>query len=143
MIDPGEVAADIGLEYVAHLPSHDLPPKGLQGVVRVATRSKTETAVEEVGFEHSLEYARDRSLQQPVRDSGNSQRSRAALAWSFGYFDPSDRWRPVHACLQLSADFLNPLLHLAGKLFGALPIDTTCCLPVHHSPSLLEECRRQ
>src|SRR6478672_5874396 len=57
MIDPGEVAADIGLEYVAHLPSHDLPPKGLQGVVRVATRSKTETAVEEVGFEHSLENA--------------------------------------------------------------------------------------
>src|SRR5262245_33481691 len=124
MIDSGEVAADIGLEYVAHLPSHDLPPKGLQGVVRVATRSKTETAVEEVGFEHSLKYARDRSLQQPVRDSGNSQRSRAALAWSFGYFDPSDR------CL-------------AGKLFGAVPIATTCCLPVHHSPSLLEECRRQ
>jgi hypothetical protein len=38
-----------------------LPPKGLQGVVRVASRSKTETAVEEVGFEHSLEDARDRS----------------------------------------------------------------------------------
>jgi len=54
MIDSGEVAADIGLEYVAHLPSHDLPPKGLQGVVRVATRSKTETAVEEVGFEHRI-----------------------------------------------------------------------------------------
>ena len=68
MIDSGEVAADIGLEYVAHLPSHDLPPKSLQGVVRVATRSKTETAVEEVGFEHSLEYACDRSLQQPIRD---------------------------------------------------------------------------
>src|SRR6266699_2749205 len=63
MIDSGEVAADIGLEYVAHLPSHDLPPKGLQGGVRVATRSKAETADEEVGFEHSREYACDRSLQ--------------------------------------------------------------------------------
>src|ERR1700736_4934791 len=121
MIDSGEVAADIGLEYVAHLPSHDLPPKGLQGVVRVATRSKAETAVEEVGFEHSLEYACDRPLQQPGAARGNSHRARAALSWSFGYFNPSDRWRPVHACLQLSADFLNPLLHLAGKLFGALP----------------------
>jgi len=71
MIDVSEVAADIGLEYVAHLPSHDLPPKGLQGVVRVATRSKAETAVEEVGFEHSLEYACDRSLQKPIRDGGH------------------------------------------------------------------------
>jgi hypothetical protein len=40
--------------------------------IGVATRSKTETAVEEVGFEYSLEYARDRSLQQPVRDRPSS-----------------------------------------------------------------------
>src|SRR5262245_694583 len=143
MINPGEVAADIGFEHVAYLLRHDLQTQGLQGVMRVAPRSKTKTAIEEIGFKHSLEYARNRSLQQPVRHSGNPQRSRAALARTLGYFDPSDRWRSVRACPQLFADFLNPLLHLAGKLFGALPVDAACCLPIHHSPSFLEECRRQ
>src|SRR5262245_19061675 len=143
MIDPGEVAADISFEHVANLLRHDLQTQGLQGVMRLAPRSETETAVEEISFKHSLEYARNRSLQQSVRHSGNAQRSRAALARSFGYFDPSDRWRPVRACPQLFADFFDPLLHLAGKLFRALPVDAACCLPVHHSPSFLEECRCQ
>ena len=38
----------------------------------------------------------------------------------------------------MSADFLDPLLHLAGKLFGTLPIDPARRLPVHRSPSLLD-----
>src|SRR5689334_25379048 len=143
MIDPGEVAADIGLEHVANLLRHNLQTQGLQGVVRVAPGSKTETAVEKIGFKHSLEYARNRSLQQPVRHSRNPQRSRATFARPFGYLDPSDRWRPVRTCPQLCADFLDSLLHLAGKLFGALPVDAACCLSVHHSPSFLEECRCQ
>src|SRR5262249_21007926 len=117
--------------------------EGWKGGGGVAPGLKTVTEIGEIGFKPSLEYARNRSLQQPVRHSGNPQRSRAALARSFGYFDPPDRWRSVRACPQLFADFLDPLLHLAGKLFGALPIDATCCLPVHHPPSFLEECRRQ
>jgi hypothetical protein len=106
MIDSGEVAADIGLESVAHFPSHDLPPKGLQGVVTVATRSKTETAVKEVGFEHSFEYARDRSPQQSVRDSGISQRSRAALAGPLGISTRRTggaRYMPAFTCLKISS----------------------------------------
>jgi hypothetical protein len=49
-------------------------------VVRVAPRPKAETAVEKVRFENSLQYARNRSLQQPVCDGGDAQRPRSALA---------------------------------------------------------------
>src|SRR5262249_47407334 len=122
MIDPGEVAADIGLEHVANLLRHDRHTQSLQGVVMIAPRSKTLTAIKEIGFNRVLASGRNGLLNQPVRHSGNPQRSRAALARSFGYFDPPDRWRSVRACPQLFADFLDPLLHLAGKLFGALPI---------------------
>ena len=115
MLDMGEVAADIGLEHVAHLLGHDLRTQGPQGVVRAAPRPEAETAVEKVRFEDSLQYARNRSLQQPVCDGGNAQRPRSALARPFGYFDPSDRWRSVGACFELFADFLDPLLHLTGK----------------------------
>jgi hypothetical protein len=62
MIYAGEVAANVGLEYVAHFPGHDMPPQGLQCVVGVSPRSKAETAVEKIRFEHSLQYACDRSL---------------------------------------------------------------------------------
>jgi hypothetical protein len=65
MTDAGEVAADIGLEYVVHLPGHDLQAQRLQSMVRVAPRSKAVTAVEEIRFEHSLDNACYRSLQQP------------------------------------------------------------------------------
>jgi hypothetical protein len=47
MTDAGEVAADIGLEYVVHLLGHDLHAQRLQSVVRVAPRPKAVTAVEE------------------------------------------------------------------------------------------------
>jgi hypothetical protein len=40
-------------------------------MVRVAPRSKAVTAVEEIRFEHSLDNARYRSLQQPIRDRGH------------------------------------------------------------------------
>ena len=69
MTDAGEVAADIGLEYVAHLLGHDLQAQGLQSVMRVTPRSKAVTAVEEIRFKHGLDNARYRPLQQPVRDS--------------------------------------------------------------------------
>ena len=66
MINAGEVAADIGLEHKANLLGHDMQAQRLQGMMRVAPWSKTVTAVEEVGFEHSLENARNRPLQQSV-----------------------------------------------------------------------------
>jgi hypothetical protein len=71
MTDAGEVAADIGLEYVIHLLGHDLHAQRLQSVVRVAPRSKAVTAVEEIRFKHGLDNARYRSLQQPIRDRGH------------------------------------------------------------------------
>jgi hypothetical protein len=43
MTDAGEVAADIGLEYMVHLLGHDLQAQHLQSVVRVAPRSKAVT----------------------------------------------------------------------------------------------------
>src|SRR5580692_10596880 len=70
MTDAGEVAADVGLEYVVHLLGHDLQAQRLQSVVRVAPRSKAVTAVEEIRFKHGLDNARYRSLQQPIRDRG-------------------------------------------------------------------------
>src|SRR6476620_10523749 len=92
MTDAGEVAADIGLEYVVHLPGHDLQAQRLQSVVRVAPRSKAVTAVEEIRFKHGLDNARYRPLQQPIRDRGDPQWARSGFAWSFGYFNPPDRW---------------------------------------------------
>src|ERR1700739_4372744 len=71
MTDAGEVAADIGLEYVVHLLGHDLQAQRLQSVVRVAPRSKAVTAVEEIRFKHGLDNARYRPLQQPIRDRGH------------------------------------------------------------------------
>jgi hypothetical protein len=41
-------------------------------VVRASPRPEAETAVEKVRFEDSLQYARNRSLQQPVCDGGHS-----------------------------------------------------------------------
>jgi hypothetical protein len=45
--------------------------QSLQGMMRVAPWSKAVTAIEEIGFKHSLENARDRPLQQPVSDRGH------------------------------------------------------------------------
>jgi hypothetical protein len=50
MTDAGEVAADIGLEYVVHLLGHGLQAQRLQSVVRVAPRPKAVTTVEETGL---------------------------------------------------------------------------------------------
>ena len=66
MIDVSEVAADIGLEHMAHLLGHDLHAQCLQSVVRVAPRSKPITAIKEIRFKHRIEDARYRPLQQPV-----------------------------------------------------------------------------
>src|ERR1700682_5938248 len=85
MTDAGEVAADIGLEYVVHLLGHDLQAQRLQSVVRVAPRPKAVTAVEEIRFEHGLDNARYRSLQQPIRDRGDPQWARSGFAWPFGF----------------------------------------------------------
>src|ERR1700761_7990394 len=57
MTDAGEVAADIGLEYVVHLLGHDLQAQRLQSVVRVAPRSKAVTAVEEIRFKRGHDNA--------------------------------------------------------------------------------------
>ena len=95
MTDAGEVAADIGLEYVVHLLGHDLQVQRLQSMVRVAPRSKAVTAVEEIRFKHGLDNARYRPLQQPIRDRGNPQWARSGFAWSFGYFNPPDRLRLI------------------------------------------------
>src|ERR1700726_4703092 len=81
MTDAGEVAADVGLEYVVHLLGHDLQAQRLQSVVRVAPRSKAVTAVEEIRFKHGLDNARYRSLQQPIRDRGDPQWARSGFAW--------------------------------------------------------------
>src|SRR5260370_17277052 len=95
MTDAGEVAADIGLEYVVHLLGHDLQAQRLQSVVRVAPRSKAVTAVEEIRFKHGLDNARYRPLQQPIRDRGNPQWARSGFASAFGYFNPPHRRRAI------------------------------------------------
>src|SRR6202163_2280128 len=143
MTDAGEVAADIGLEYVVHLLGHDLQAQRLQSVMRVAPRSKAVTAVEEIRFEHGLDDARYRSLQQPIRDRGDPQWARSGFAWTFGYFNPPDRWCAIGAGSKLCANLFDPLLQLALKLLGALPVDPTGRAPVHHAPRFREEFRRQ
>src|ERR1700737_2065635 len=125
MTDAGEVAADIGLEYVVHLLGHDLQTQRLQSVVRVAPRSKAVTAVEEIRFKHCLDNARYRSLQQPIRDRGDRQRARAGFAWPFGSFTPPCRWCARGAGAKLRRKLFDPLLQLALKLLGALPVDPT------------------
>ena len=143
MTDASEVAADIGLEYVVHLLGHDLQAQRLQSVVRVAPRSKAVTAVEEIRFKHGLDNARYRPLQQPIRDRGNPQWPRSGFAWAFGYFNPPDRWCAIGAGSKLCANLFDPLLQLALKLLGALPVDPTGRAPVHHAPRFREEFRRQ
>jgi hypothetical protein len=106
-------------------------------------RSKAVTAVEKIRFEHCLDNARYRSLQQPIRDRGDPQRARSGFAWPFGYFNPPNRWRAIGACSKLCTNLLDPLLQLALKLLGALPIDPTGRAPVHHAPRFREEFRRQ
>src|SRR5215469_11475025 len=101
MVDSREVAADVGLVHVAYLLGHDVQAQFLQCVVRISPRPEAITAVEEVRFEDSFQYARNRPLQEPVGNRGNSQRSCSGLARSFGYFHPSDRRGSVAACLQL------------------------------------------
>src|SRR5258707_15696868 len=91
MTDAGEVAADIGLEYVVHLLGHDLQAQRLQSVVRVAPRSKAVTAVKEIRFKHCLDNARYRSLQQPIRDRG----ARSGSGSSTGISANPARERPV------------------------------------------------
>src|SRR3977135_1556838 len=108
MIDAGEVAADIGLEYVVHLLGHDLQAQCLQSVMRVAPRSKAVTAVEEIRFEHGLDDARYRSLQQPIRDRGDPQWARSGFAWTFGYFNPPDRWFAIGADSQVGPNSSTP-----------------------------------
>src|ERR1700682_3857316 len=105
MTDAGEVAADIGLEYVVHLLGHDLQAQRLQSVVRVAPRPKAVTAVEEIRFEHGLDNARYRSLQQPIRDRGDPQWARSGFAWAFGYFNPPDRWCAIGASTKSITQF--------------------------------------
>src|ERR1700738_2543851 len=174
MTDAGEVAADIGLEYVVHLLGHDLKTQRCQSVVRVAPRSKAVTAVEEIRFKHCLDNARYRSLQQPIRDRGDPEWARSGFAWRFGYFippvrsrrhprpghgdpqwsragfpwplgyfNPPDRWCAIGAGSKLCANLFDPLLQLALKLLGALPVDPTGRAPVHHSPRFREEFRCQ
>src|ERR1700723_3257865 len=129
MTDAGEVAADVGLEYVVHLLGHDLQAQRLQSVVRVAPRSKAVTAVEEIRFKHGLDNARYRSLQQPIRDRGDPQWARSGFAWPFGYFNPPDRWCAIGAGSKLCANLFDPLLQLAVKLLGALPVDAAGVRP--------------
>ena len=75
--------------------------------MRISARSKAITAIQEVCFKHGLQNARYRPLQQPVRDSWNSQRSCPDFARPFGYLNPSDRRCVVGAFLQLRADRLD------------------------------------
>src|SRR5271167_2307285 len=143
MTDAGEVAADIGLEYVIHLLGHDLHAQRLQSVVRVAPRSKAVTAVKEIRFKHCLDNARYRSLQQPIRDRGDPQWARSGFAWPFGYFNPPDRRCAIGAGSKVCANLFEPRLQLALKLLGALPVDPTGRAPVHHAPRFREEFWRQ
>src|SRR5258708_24620955 len=142
MTDAGEVAADIGLEYVVHLLGHDLQAQRLQSVVRVAPRPKAVTAVEEIRFEHGLDNARYRSLQQPIRDRGDPQWARSGFAWPFGYFNPPARWCAIGAGSKLCANLFDPLLQLPLNLLGPLPVDPPRRAPVHHAPRFREDFRR-
>jgi hypothetical protein len=45
--------------------------QSLQGMMWVTPWSKSVTAIEKIGFKHSLENARGRPLQQSVSDSGH------------------------------------------------------------------------
>src|SRR5712675_1810958 len=106
MTDAGEVAADIGLEYVVHLLGHDLQAQRLQSVVRVAPRPKAVTAVEEIRFEHGLDDARYRPLQQPIRDRGESPMGAFRFCPGLWVFQPAgpvvrDRRRLEAVCKSL------------------------------------------
>src|SRR5579859_3698746 len=115
----------------------------MQRLMRTPCRTIPVADVAKIRLKDCSENARHRLLKQAVRDRGNSQRSRAALARPLGYLYPTNRWSSVGASSKLCADFLYPLFQLAFKLLDALPVDSTCPVPVDRFPSLLEKLRRE
>src|SRR6202048_3139382 len=76
-------------------------------------------------------------------DRGDPQWARSGFAWTFGYSTPPDRWCAIGAGSKLCANLFDPLLQLALKLLGALPVDPTGRAPVPPSPRFREEFRCQ
>src|SRR6516225_2495452 len=106
-IDSREITADVGFKHLHHLLGHDLQAQSLQRVMRATAGSEAMTAFKEIRFKHRFQYARYGPLQQPVPDSGNSQRPSSNFARPFGYLDPPDRRCTIGACFQLCADRLD------------------------------------
>ena len=143
MIYAREIAADVGFKHLTYFLRHDLHAQSLQRMMWVSTRSEAVTAIEEICFKYGFQNARYCPLQQPVRGSWNSQRPRPDLARPFGYLDPPNRRCVVGAFLEPCTDCRDLRFQFVAKLLSALPINARCRSPVHHSPSLLEEFRRQ
>jgi hypothetical protein len=109
--------------------------------MRAAPRPISIADVAEVCLEDRLENARHRLLKQAVADRGNPQRPRTGLARPLGYLYPPNRRSTVGSGFKPFADLLYSQFQLALKLLDALPVDSTCSVPIDRFPSLLEKLR--
>src|SRR5262249_11013812 len=100
---------------------------------------KSIRAVQKVRLEHRFQDARDRTLNQPVLDSGNAQRPRPDLTRPFRNLHPTDGWRPIGPGFQACAHLLHACFQLALKLRRRLPVHAACAAPVHLPPGLDEK----
>src|ERR1700733_954991 len=107
----------------------------------IACRPEAITALQKLRLEHGLKNARNGPLQKSVADCGYPQRPRPNFARSFGYFDPSNRRRPIPAFFELCANALDLGFQVLFELLGALSVNASCRSPVHLPPSFLEKLR--
>jgi hypothetical protein len=71
MINVVKVSADVGLVEMPHFLGDQCGSQGAQRLMRVASRSKSIRAVQEVRLEHCFKDSRDRTLYQSIFDRGD------------------------------------------------------------------------
>ena len=122
VVHPVEVRAEIGLQYVVHLPFLDAAAQLVEAVVHPAFRAVPVTAWQEHRFVHGPEEIRQRELHQLVLETTDRQ---GALLVAPRLFDPHPfrRARSVGATVQAVDEVAEVLLQplAVGPLGG--PVD--------------------
>src|SRR5450631_2228162 len=93
MIESLEESLDVEIEYPIVAPA-SLPRNG-KGIFRRFLRPVSIRVLVELRIDDRLEKARDHHLRDPIRDRGNPQRARSAVA--FWNLYATYRWREIAA----------------------------------------------